>query len=556
MSKIEITNPPNTGVAGSMEHGTSSLKDRLTFVSILLISLAGSFVILYSTKWGPWVFSDSTEYIVSARNLLAGHGLGLYGPSGAFHPLYFRPPFYSLILGFFGFIGADLVNTARWINVVLFGLTILLTGLSLYSFTHSSWLSITTGIFLFSMPALIDIYSGAMSEPLFIFTGLTSLVLILSFLRNNRYAVLLAAAFASGLSLFSRFIGLAFIITGLVSLFVFSYRSWKNRILDIIIFGLVSILPTASWLAWLKFQSMSIRSTRLDANLWQSLTQMKLKLMELFWSWLPFSSIWPRYSYNLARNLLIIAIFLILILLILTVWKMGRNNIKIFNSNHGLFPAGIMLMFVMAYLIVLAFSYVYTYPPPALNSRILLPVQMAVFIGFFSLVLFFIRAWPSIKWLSMIPILLAIGISFSYLQDDLDYVLSHHQNGAGYTSRDWRASGTIQAVEQLPSKITIISNESAAVLFYTGRPAFDIVELIYHKPLTITTRYGDDPADPAQKAFRENGAALVLFNTSFWQFRQLYGNQTTQRLEYFTQGLFLYAQLGDGAIYFYNPTGK
>ncbi len=96
----------------------------LPVVLIILLALMGSIMIYYSTVWGPWVYSDSTEYIVSARNLLQGHGLGLFGASGAFHPLSLHPPFYSLVLSLFGAFGADLVTTARWINVVLFGLTI------------------------------------------------------------------------------------------------------------------------------------------------------------------------------------------------------------------------------------------------------------------------------------------------------------------------------------------------------------------------------------------------------------------------------------------------
>jgi hypothetical protein len=151
------------------------LKSKLTIVSIFLIGILGSLVIIYSTRWGPWVFSDSTGYIVSARNLIAGHGLGLFGPSGAFHPLTLHPPFFSLLLSVFGWIGVNLVTAARWMNVILFGLTIILIGLSIFAVTHSSWLSIISSILIFSMPELIDIYSGAMSEPLFLFTGLTSL---------------------------------------------------------------------------------------------------------------------------------------------------------------------------------------------------------------------------------------------------------------------------------------------------------------------------------------------------------------------------------------------
>jgi len=529
-------------------------KFPLAIVIVIIISIMGSMMIHFSTFWGPWVFSDSTGYIVCARNLLAGHGLGLFLPSGAFHPLDLMPPFYSLVLSFFGLFGADLVTTARWIDIILFGLTILLVGVSLYTFTRSSWLTIIGSFLLFCMPVMVDIYSGAMSEPLFIFTGFAGITLILLFLRNNQYIVLLAAAVSSGLSMFTRYAGLAFIITGIIGLLVFSQRPWKNKIASILIYGVVSSLPSLGWLTWLKLQSFSPRSFYVNANIWEQFTKFRLDVMEIFWSWLPFTSLLPRYNYNLAKNLFIILVLLMLVLFSLTAWYMRKNNLKVFNSHNGLFFTGLMIMFATAYMFVLGFSYIFSDPPNSVY-RIMLPLQIALIIGSFLFLLFFIRAWPSVKWLNLIPIFLSIGISISYLHDSIKLVAQYHQNGAGYTSRYSRSSPTIHLLEQLPTNIPIISNESALILFYTGRPAYDISELLDREPQDITIRYGDNPNDPVQKTFRENGAALVLFNSSFWQFRQLYGDQSTARLEYLIRGLSLYAQTYDGAIYFYQSTG-
>jgi hypothetical protein len=529
-------------------------KFPLAIMIVIIISIMGSMMVHFSTFWGPWVLSDSTGYIFCARNLLAGNGLGLFGPSGAFHPLDLQPPFYSLVLSFFGLFGADLVIAARWIDVTLFGLTILLVGVSLYTFTKSSWLSVICSFLLFCMPVMVDIYSGAMSEPLFIFTGLAGIFLILLFLRNNRYIVLVAAALSSGLSMLTRYAGLAFIITGIIGLLVFSRRSWKNKIGSAFIYGVVSSLPSIGWLIWLRVQSSNPRSLYINANIWEQFTKFRLDVMEIFWSWLPFTSLLPRYTYNLAKNLLIIFVFLMLVLSCLAVWKVRKNSLRVSNSYSGLTFAGLMTVFTAAYMLILGFSYIFSDPPTSVY-RILLPVQIVVVIGFFSLLLFFVRAWSSVKWLNLIPIFLSIGISISYLHDSIKIVSQYHQNGGGYTSQYARSSPTIHEVEQIPLNIPLISNESALVLFYTGRPAYDISELLDREPQVITNRYGDDPNDPAQKAFRENGGALVLFKSSIWQFEQLYGKQATSRLEYFVRDLSLYKQAYDGAIYFYPSTG-
>jgi hypothetical protein len=529
------------------------IKDWLTLISIFLISLLGSLVIIYATRWGPWVFSDSTEYIVSANNLLAGHGLGLYGPSGAFHPLSLHPPFYSLLLSFFGLFGADLLITARWLDAILFGLTIMLVGVSLYMITKSSWLSIGASFLLLSMPALVDIYSGAMSEPLFIFTGLVGIFLIMCFIKNDRYIILIAAALFSGLSLLTRYAGFAFIITGIFALLVFNQKPWKKRITHGLIYGTISILPIIGWRIWLKVLSISSQQFGIGVNPMELFTQFRLSVMEIIWSWLPFTSVLPQYSYNLARNLLFIFIILMLILFFLAARMMHKNNQKLFDSRSGLMFAVLMFVFVLAYLFVLAFSYIFTRPTPDLVARTLLPAHIAVLLGLFSLLLFFMRAWSSIKPLILIPIMLIIGISISYVHDSIDIVSDYHQSGFGYTSRGWRSSETIEAIEKLPSNIPLISNESALVLFYTGRPAYDISELVNNEPKALTNRFGDDPTDPVQNEFRYNGSALALFNTYNWQFYQLYGDQTAERMQNLTKDLYLYAQLKDGAIYMYNP---
>jgi hypothetical protein len=234
---------------------------------------------------------------------------------------------------------------------------------------------------------------------------------------------------------------------------------------------------------------------------------------------------------------------------------MYKNHQKVFESTNGFLVALLLFAFTVAYLFILAFSYIYTYPPPDIIPRTLLPIQITVLLAVFSLILFFIRAWQSAKWLNIIPIILLIGISISYLHDSIVIVSYNHQYGSGYTSKALRNSKIIFVVEQLPSNIPIISNESALVLFYTGHPAYDISELMDAEQQDITSRFGDDLSDPAQKAFRENGAALVLFDSIFWQLEHLYGTQTDQRMEYLTRGLSLYAKEEDGVVYFY-PSAK
>ena len=63
---------------------------------------------------------------------------------------------------------------------------------------------------------------------------------------------------------------------------------------------------------------------------------------------------------------------------------------KVLDPTNGLIlNSAIDLVLAVAYLFVLGFSYIYTYPPPDLISRTLLPVHIAVLLAIFSLIYFY-----------------------------------------------------------------------------------------------------------------------------------------------------------------------
>ena len=65
---------------------------RTILVVLLLLSVAGGVMVFLATQNGPGGFSDSVEYIVTARNFLNGSGLGMFMPSGRFVLTYLHPP--------------------------------------------------------------------------------------------------------------------------------------------------------------------------------------------------------------------------------------------------------------------------------------------------------------------------------------------------------------------------------------------------------------------------------------------------------------------------------
>ena len=108
----------------------------------------------------------------------------------------------------------------------------------------------------------------------------------------------------------------------------------------------------------------------------------------------------------------------------------------------------------------------------------------------------------------------------------------------------------MREVGNLPADVPIVTNESAILLYYLDRPAFDLPELIGEKVEEPFTQLGDGDTE-ADRVFREEGAALALFYNVPYQFYWIYFEDTEERLEALTKDLYMHSKLGDGTIYFY-----
>ncbi len=151
---------------------------------------AGLGLILYTTAIAPWVYSDLTAYLLSARNMADGMGLVLQTPAGTYEPLIWYPPLFSTIISILISFGAEMVQAARWINAGIFGAFISLGAYITWYFSRSKILSMGFIILVLLSPGLLQVYSGAISEPIFIFNTLAALFLCVvasNKINGNKY---------------------------------------------------------------------------------------------------------------------------------------------------------------------------------------------------------------------------------------------------------------------------------------------------------------------------------------------------------------------------------
>jgi len=518
---------------------------------IVLLSLIGSLAIAFSTRWGPWAYSDSTEYIVSARTFLSEGRLGFYAPSGTFKSLTLHPPLYSLILSAFGLIGIDLLIAARWLNVFLFGGTIFMTGALTWRLFRSSWMAILLSLTLLTLPTLVNVSSGAMTELLFFFTGGASILLMALYFEAPKMRWLILSAIATSLSFLSRYPGIALTITGLAGILLLNHFPWKRRIQDGLIYGSISLAPTCIWLVWVyrHTQTLSSHNFNFDINLWQALIPLRLSLVNLFWSWLPFLTNHVPYNYNLTRNILLVLGVLLTLAFVFTLAVLKREGRFTWPISPEFSFVFLWTTAALTYLALLSYSFLFTTPAPDVIPRTLLPLQYFLAFILLGLCLFIIRELRLPRWATLITVLLALPFLISNTLSSWSVIRNLYQQGAGYTARSWHDSDVMEVVPELPAEIPIITNEAFAFLLWTDRPAYDFCTLPCDQPENV--RYGDNPDDEVQRIFREQGAALVLFYPFCASRDEPWNAERMAQLDDLTRGLTSVEYSCDGAIYYY-----
>src|SRR6266496_6614613 len=211
------------------------------FVALLLIIVIGVVLVLQATPEGAGLSDDSIAYIAGARSMVAGQG---YREAwlASDQPVTHFPPAFPSLLAFFGFLGADPLHAARFVNALLFGLSAGLLGILAWRMVPSLTAGLVLGGLFILSGDLLQVHAVAMSEPLFIFLSLLSFWMFdLYFERDHHWLWLVACGTFVGMAYLTRYSGLALVATFVVALLVL-HTTWKKRLRGMGLF-LESVLP-------------------------------------------------------------------------------------------------------------------------------------------------------------------------------------------------------------------------------------------------------------------------------------------------------------------------
>jgi 4-amino-4-deoxy-L-arabinose transferase-like glycosyltransferase len=532
------------------------------FSLLIMPALLAALVLSFATAQGPAVAGDATVYILSAKNLVEGNGLGIPGPDGNFRYISHYPPFFPIVLAGLGLVGFDLIDAARFLNVALFGLAVLAVGFVFYRASGCIFFSLISQLLLLTSPILIYQYTWAMSEPLSIFLGFGAMLLLLAWFRKLAAPLWLLSALMAGLAFLTRLIGFAFVLLGGVLVLVFSQGSWKKRASGALAYLATGGAPMILWSIYDYFRTGSLASRDFGLIDFMGAPGAHIfhifhSLQSAFESWLVPAS-WvnaPPYPVFINGLLLLLAAMLFGLSVTAALWMAGKQEPAQWKSDPAVMLLVSLLVFLVLYLLLAVFLYITVLPRIDLNNRMLLPAHAAALVVLMLSGNLLVRGLKTRRWLSIPVYAVLLGTIALYGFRSARIVVDLNENMIGYLGRDWQNSQTIQAVRNLPPDAVLVSNEEAALLFLTGRAAYPVMEFYELHPLAVMTSFGESEDDEIQKIFREEGAALVLFQTMHAQLASLYGERAFTRAEVFTRGLYPYFTGSDGAIYFYTSQG-
>ena len=504
---------------------------------LLLLAVAGTFLVLKATPEGLNLYDDSIAYVAGARSMLAGNGyreawLASNGPVTHF------PPGFPSVLAFFGLFGLDPLRGTRFINALLFGLNTGLLGILVWRMTPSLAAGLVIAALFVTSSDMLQLHAAAMSEPLFIFLSLLSFWLFDLYFELPPSSIgrgiagewwwLVACGASAGMAYLTRYAGLALVATFIVAICILR-TTWRKRLTSIGIF-LTGFLPFA--LGWALRNRIVAENATNRAFAWHPITVENIKLgVYTFSNFLIPVESWRKTLANsrfILEGLIAIILGAVLIWTVVNTWRYiskprqasalksgGKESREVISFTTGLY--------IFAYLASIVASMTMFDAATKFQLRILSPV----FVGLLVL-LVALGIWMRKKYRPFVALMLVILLGLSIYKQSNTFA-QWSQGGLGYASFQWYDSEAMANLRDLPAEVRIYTNEPAAVYLYVGRGANVLPTRFDSATALERSGFGEDIAN-LQNEINDGQAVIALFDA---------GDNVANDVSLLTEGLYI-----------------
>jgi hypothetical protein len=403
----------------------------------------------------------------------------------------------------------DLVRAARLLNAVLFGTNAALVALAVYWTVGRSRLvaAYAASCFLLSAP-ILELHAWAWSEPLFIALGLGSIILLSMYAVTPTAPLLMASSLVLGLALTTRYAGVAFLpAAGIILLLVGRGRPPGRRLAAATLWLVAACAPLGMVLMRNRMFGGSVAGRRLAFHPVTGSHLAALVDVSVLELVVPISvPVWARRAvFALLVGLAVGGLGILL--------RRGVEESR--GRSLGVMLSVSCLLFSVAYVLFLLASISLLDAATPIDTRLLSPVLVFMIAGSFSAAWQVSRVVPTpMIWACF---LVAAGLSLSTKAPEaVRSAVRIHDDGLGYTSRQWRDSELTAFVRQVRGDVTVYSNGADAVRFLTGRESRWIPAKSLPETLRANPRYPEQIGALCQD-FREHGALVIYFHRITWR---------------------------------------
>ncbi|HOS64080.1 MAG TPA: glycosyltransferase family 39 protein [Candidatus Latescibacteria bacterium] len=439
--------------------------DRRTGWFVVFSACIGAcafFAILWITAGGIGVSPDSTIYIDTARNLLAGNGFVARGA-----PMTHFPPLYPILLAVSGSFGSDILESARYLNALLFAANVILCSVAVWLATERSLCAAAlTGLWVMVSYGIVQPHAMVWSEPPFMVFVLIALVALTVFIGKQRGHWLYLASVAIGLAMLTRYVGAAFVPVLFVVPLLLASGRFFYRVRSGAIAAFIACVPLCVWLLY----NISRAGTATN------------RVLAFHPPGVPFArSVIAHTSYLLfpvweipllAKAFLFTVALSGAVSIVLWLRKRGGPSVGPREPDTALLLAAVLFLAAYFAFLVVSIS-LFDDGTWREGSRFFPPGLLFLLLASITLV-WSTRAKTKRTLVWWLFVLFA-GVSISVnARRDLIFGADAHRNGLGFNSIAWRNSETLAAIRALPTGIRVFSNGAVAVQFLTGRATYEI----------------------------------------------------------------------------------
>ena len=416
---------------------------------------------------GVGISPDSVSYLAAARNIASRKGIADYNNA----PLILFPAGYPIFLSScLKITSLDILTIAKFINAGLIALLIFIYGFLINNLSFKN--KIYKYVILFSLPIsfpLLDVFTMLWSETLFILLVPFFILMFYRYLNFPSLKNLLLTAIIVSIACDTRIAGISLIGTGILLIALQYKLTSRKRVIDVLIFVVVSSSLILINIIRNSFLSGSLTGIRQksETSLFTNIQYVGDTILQ-----------WFQVSGNLLGLGLFIGIATMFFLLIRAIFLFYKNQ----KSLTIEFVLVSFSFFYFGFIILSATISKYE----IINNRLLSPAFIPLLLSF-SLWLpsFFLVVKTRIFRLSLIVFLSLIIILFEYKQ--VIYTNSFFdeikESGVpGYTEIDWNESDIVQYLRkenQLNTHFPFYSNAADAVYFYGNINATNLPETVH-----------------------------------------------------------------------------